>query len=351
MLFNTPLYQPNSLPPQNSDVIILCSNDDIKHISDVFYEYSVRLIISDKDSDFKQIFNYSNCHIVIFSSEFNFGLLYYFNNKLNELDVKHKYICMPIPRKSMYNWHYPEFLNDSMNELVKVFNLLCNDESRKIFVSRIKSIITGDIGYIRQSEYAHYFHPKTILQKGDTIIDGGVGKDLSFINKCSKLIGDEGYIYSFEPEPICHSYISNKITQLKNVTLFKLALWNKSEQQLISQNGGCSQILNVESSNTNTEFGIEKCQMTTIDTIVSKYNIKKVDIIKLDVEASEKYALLGGVRTIEKYRPKLLISVYHKVNHLFELPLFINDLNLNYKFYMGHHSPIQWETVLYAIPN
>ena len=91
--------------------------------------------------------------------------------------------------------------------------------------------------------------------------------------------------------------------------------------------------------------------MTTIDTFVSEYNINKIDMIKLDVERSEKNVLLGGIDTIIKHRPKLLISVYHRLNDLFELPLFINELDLSYKFYLGHHSPIQWETVLYAVPN
>ncbi|MDR3319858.1 MAG: FkbM family methyltransferase [Desulfovibrio sp.] len=90
--------------------------------------------------------------------------------------------------------------------------------------------------------------------------------------------------------------------------------------------------------------------MTTIDTIVSQYNIKKVDMIKLHVEGAEEKSLLGGIKTIVKNRPKLLIFLYHKHNNIFELPLFIDKLNLNYRFYIGHHSPSLQYTLLYVIP-
>jgi Leucine-rich repeat (LRR) protein len=91
--------------------------------------------------------------------------------------------------------------------------------------------------------------------------------------------------------------------------------------------------------------------MTTIDNIVSQYNINKIDMIRLDVEVSEEKSLLGGIKTIVKHRPKLLISLYHKHNDIFELPLFIDKLNLNYKFCIGHHRQTLQETVLYAISN
>jgi len=122
-------------------------------------------------------------------------------------------------------------------------------------------------------------------------------------------------------------------------------MWNKYEQVPMISSGAGSHVVD------NTVNGDYICYMTTIDTIVSQYNIKKVDIIKLDVEGSEEKALLGGIKTIVKYRPKLIISLYHKENDIFELPLFIKKLELDYKFYMGHYRPTLQETVLYAIPN
>jgi len=361
MLYNAPLYQPVCLPPPKSNVIVLCSSDDVQHISEVFKEYNIQLVISwennsiQTDYDLQKIFNYNNCCICIFGHQRNNNILRIFANKLFKLNIRHKYICIPIGcRRS------PEFLYDYRQELEQVFSLLCDDESREIFVSTIKSIITGTIGYIKQSEYFHYFHPETIPNKGDIIIDGGVGRDISFVRECSKHVGNDGHIYSFEP--VCYFDILEKFSNMNNTTLFQLGLWNKLEDQIFTINRGGSSVVDKNSNRTlrggSGVFDMNpdpdntvSCKMTTIDSFISEYNINKVDMIKLDVEGSEKNVLLGGVDTIIKHRPKLLISVYHKLNDLFELPLYINDFDLNYRFYLGHHSSRHNETVLYAVPD
>lgn len=357
MLYNAPLYQPNNLPPKRSSIIVLCSSDDIQYIPTEFQEYNVKLIITDKfqdelieldnctiqiNSDLTSIFNYKYCYIVFFSTETNISLLHHFHSQLNTLMIGHIYICMPISRSLP---EPPNFFDTHQNKLEKVFSLLDDDESRNIFVSKIKTIMLADIGYLRRSKYAQYLHPKTLLQKGDIVIDGGVSGNVSVEQKFSELVGDEGHIYSFEPEPVCYFQAEEQIKNIKNITLLPFGLSNKIEKVFFTSIGPGSHVTDTPTDNTVT------CHMTTIDTIIAQYNIKKVDIIKLDVEGSEEKSLLGSIKTIVKHRPKLMISLYHKFNDIFELPLLINELDLNYSFYMGHHSSIQWETVLYAVPN
>ena len=43
---------------------------------------------------------------------------------------------------------------------------------------------------------------------------------------------------------------------------------------------------------------------TTLDDYVSN-NLNRVDFIKMDIEGAEMGALKGGMKTIEKYKPKL----------------------------------------------
>lgn len=360
MLYNVPLYQQVNLPPPKSNIIILCSNDDVKYIPSVFVDYTVRLVISNMaseekirsgskiipiDFDFTKIFSLPYCYIVIFCSQMNTALLCFFNRELNKLNIVHKNIYMPILRRSLIELYSPNFLDKYRCELEKVYSFLSDDESRKIFASRIKSIMLGTIGYIRQSKYTQYCHPQTMPQQGDVILDGGVSGNISVEERFAKLVGDEGHIYAFEPEPNMYFQAEEKAKKIKNVTLFPFGLSNKIEKVNFISKGPGSHITDTQTDETFI------CQMTTVDAIVSQYNIKKIDMIKLDVEGSEKKSLFGALKTMEKHRPKLLVSLYHKHNDMFELPLFINALDLDYKFYMGHHSPILWETVLYAVPN
>ena len=89
---------------------------------------------------------------------------------------------------------------------------------------------------------------------------------------------------------------------------------------------------------------------TTVDEIVELNKLKKVDLIKMDIEGGEPYALKGAMKTISYFRPQLAISIYHLANHYWEIPLYLMKELENYKFYFGHYSPGRWEAILYAIP-
>ena len=69
----------------------------------------------------------------------------------------------------------------------------------------------------------------------------------------------------------------------------------------------------------------------------------------MDIEGAEIEALQGAQNTIKKYKPTLAISLYHKPEHLFTIPLLINSWNLGYKFYIRSHGNNLLETVLYCV--
>ena len=75
----------------------------------------------------------------------------------------------------------------------------------------------------------------------------------------------------------------------------------------------------------------------------------RVDFIKMDIEGSELGALDGGAGVIEDQKPRLAISGYHKPEDLWELPRRILEINPGYKLTFGHHTPIGWESVFYAV--
>ena len=63
------------------------------------------------------------------------------------------------------------------------------------------------------------------------------------------------------------------------------------------------------------------------------FNFKaKTNLIKLDIEGDELHALEGAKKLIKKNKPILVISTYHKPEHLSDILFFIDSLKLNYKF-------------------
>ena len=67
-----------------------------------------------------------------------------------------------------------------------------------------------------------------------------------------------------------------------------------------------------------------------------------------DIEGAELDALQGATRTIEKASPDLAICVYHAVDQLWRVPLFVKSQQAGYKFVLRNYTGFTAETVLYA---
>ena len=91
----------------------------------------------------------------------------------------------------------------------------------------------------------------------------------------------------------------------------------------------------------------EEILVMPIDEVINPE--EKVTFIKMDVEGSEKKALLGAKQIVSKYKPKLAICIYHKVEDFWEIPLLIKQLNPEYHIYIRNYEDRIDETVCYAI--
>lgn len=75
-----------------------------------------------------------------------------------------------------------------------------------------------------------------------------------------------------------------------------------------------------------------------------------LDYIKYDVEGSERAALLGSQGVIKAFSPALLVSLYHRSEDLFALPLLIHELNPDYRMYLRRMAGIPaWDINLYCV--
>ena len=69
----------------------------------------------------------------------------------------------------------------------------------------------------------------------------------------------------------------------------------------------------------------------TIDDICKQCK-NPIGLIKFDIEGYEKKAILGALETIQKYKPILLISLYHNPIDFFEIKPLLQELGLGYRF-------------------
>jgi FkbM family methyltransferase len=103
------------------------------------------------------------------------------------------------------------------------------------------------------------------------------------------------------------------------------------------------------------------CAIGTVSSCVSdngdeKINVQALDfhkayeavsLIKMDIEGSEPYALMGARNLIQKNHPRMAICVYHNNSDLLDIYKILKEYN--YKIFLRQHSKSVEETVIYAI--
>ena len=150
---------------------------------------------------------------------------------------------------------------------------------------------------------------------------------------------DNFRIYAFEPDS---SNLKKCIDIFSSQGIEKYELINKG---VWSEDTNLCFEANANEGSKLSDKGEIVIPVTSIDSAIEG----KVTFIKMDIEGSEYEALIGAKNHIEKYKPKLAISIYHKPEDIWEIPNLILSFNSNYKFYLRHYSLSSEETVLYAI--
>ncbi len=143
-------------------------------------------------------------------------------------------------------------------------------------------------------------------KNGDVFLDIGahVGK---YALQVAKAIRKDGLVIAIEPDPRNYRLLRKniQINKLNNVIALNIAAWNDNKplKLFIGKNSQHSSIKRNEGLGWITVEG--KC----LDDILTKYNIRHVDWIKIDVEGAELEVLKGLINTLKRMNPKIIIEV------------------------------------------
>ena len=148
-----------------------------------------------------------------------------------------------------------------------------------------------------------------LLKEGDVFYD--IGANVGFFTILgSKLVGNRGKVIAFEPLQVNFSFLLRhiKINYLSNVSIIEKAVSSKNNIQkmtvpLVDNNAAYSM----------AEFcsnGDIKVDTVTVDNLVFDSKYSPPNIIKMDIEGAEFLALCGMEKTIEKYKPTILLSTH-----------------------------------------
>ncbi|GLI53093.1 FkbM family methyltransferase [Thermodesulfovibrio yellowstonii] len=255
--------------------------------------------------------------------------------------------------KDFYEFNLPylpeELQNEGFNfylknkdKILHSFELFSDNLSQEIFVNFLKTHMLKKAFPIPCTSSNEQYFPRDIkLKKGywKIIHCGAFIGDT--IRDLKKNVGKIKSLVCFEPDlrnfNLLRDYLEcEKENIAEEIIILPCAVYSR-EKRLSFKSAGPESTL--------VERGKSIVQCVALDHVLINF---EPTYITMDVEGTELEALKGSEGIIRKYKPDLAICVYHYPNHIWEIPLYIEQLNLGYKFYLRNHRGFTVETVLYA---
>ena len=247
-------------------------------------------------------------------------------DKIDSIARRHRLIIpdMPVVGDGLFT---KEYMLEHFDELDKVYSLLADDISRRTYLNIIEYKITGELAALKASQ-TEPEETYRILKLGKEEIYADLGAYIG--DTVAQFLAHTGgsfkKIIAMEPNPRNFRKLSQSVEGLENVGLVNAAAGAEDGSITMRKGGGRmirqasdGKVIEIPQLRLDTVLGGTDCGCT---------------YIKYDVEGAEAEALKGSVGTILRFQPKLNVSIYHRTEDIFALPLYINSLLPEKKMYI-----------------
>ena len=222
-------------------------------------------------------------------------------------------------------------LKKHIDDFVWLYSNLCDYQSKTILYGILNNWYNWDFTYLGksiQNLYDDYFDLDLIPScEDEVLVDLGayIGDTaLSFINN----YGEDSYkkIYCYEINKENFGYLEANMKPYEDIYLRLKGVYDENKEMFLKENGELS-------SSQVSDDGNILVNMVCLDDDIKE----EITIIKSDIEGSEVKALIGAKGHIINEHPKLLISIYHSNNDVWQIPKMIKEMDDSYRFYLRYH--------------
>ena len=249
------------------------------------------------------------------------------------------------------NYRYlPGVIDENYDNILQVKDWLYDEESKEYYLNFIKACLSRNPLFYKDNPLASGIYG----YKANIDVEPAKG---SVIADCGAFIGDSARIFLNKTDNDCTIYCFEPVKENYN----RLREWAEKNnlKNIFPVNSGVGassyedKVYSTEEVTTKGAVGmnrfeaekpvISKIKVDTIDNMIKG----RVDYIKMDIEGFEMQALRGAENTIKNNTPKMLISAYHKVTDMWEIPQYVRQVNSNYKVILTHqpHAPYEPEFI------
>jgi FkbM family methyltransferase len=237
------------------------------------------------------------------------------------------------------------FYPDQKEPVAAAYELLSDEASREIYSAVLRFRLAKDYAALPAPSFEDQYFPTGLPPWPSPVrfVDCGAYDGDTLRQLFDRQFQIEA-ISAFEPDPVNFEKLAQCVSSRASsmaatACLFPCGVSSATTQIRFSSGQG--------SSSCASEKGDTVIQCVALDEALAGF---RPNMIKMDIEGAEYEAMLGARRMIERHRPGLAISVYHRPEHLWSIPLLAQAWLKGGHHYLRAHAYNGFELIYYWMP-
>jgi FkbM family methyltransferase len=164
--------------------------------------------------------------------------------------------------------------------------------------------------------FRDYYEPELaylerLLSPGKVFIDAGANFGI-YTAMASKAVSEEGRVISFEPSTRAYPVLRRniEINGFKNVLAFPTALSDRAGRALLYHHSAVGSDALARDSTFDPNSYAQEIETESLDDVLRRTSVERVDVIKMDVQGAEELALRGANEVIRSMRPAVMFEFH-----------------------------------------
>lgn len=241
-----------------------------------------------------------------------------------------------------------EKIRDYQGEFENIYDLLDDEESKKVYLSFLKTRVSGNIKYLLEvykKEMNFFNNDIFVINNKETYLDVGAfdGDTIRLFLKESG--GKYCMIYALEPDSFNRKKLEEYVQKdnLQDVYISSKGAWNKKCTISFETVGDqISSVINDENYIVGETIDVEP-----IDDMFAYKD--QVTLIKINYLEGVEEALYGAQKILKEDKPKLALTIGFDCNNIRKIPKVIKEINPEYKLFLRYNRGMLSALTLYAV--
>jgi FkbM family methyltransferase len=251
-----------------------------------------------------------------------------------------------------YCLDHPSGIVHAAEDIRCALGLFQDEVSRREFVAQVRARLFLDfdeapmpVSDERRRE--EYFPSDLYTARDDEVLVDCGAFDGDTVRKFLERRGDRfSAIHAFEPDPKTYERLTANVSALgselsRKIRTYAIATAARKGTLTFDASG---MVTTAASSDGGT-----RVECDALDAILARAEDPPT-LIKMDLEGGEPDALVGARRLVSQHAPVLVVTLYHRQDHLWRLPLLMRELCSDFRFFLRAHAEACWDVSCYAVP-